>query len=284
LRRFVTDEAPRMNDHRIARSVLIAIALATCAQTAHAEGTIYSVKDRSIATSQYVLDLGVGAMLKPRYPGADSFLVYPFPIIAVGRFYVPGLGQVVDGSKVRRGFYFFPSFNFIGERKASDSPDLTGTNPIDWALELGLGAGYRYDWLRGFVEFRQGINGHTGQIADLGIDFIFNPTNRLEIFFGPRASWGSDKYMNTYFSVTAAEAAAPGSVLSTYNAGAGFETVGLAARASYAWTENTTLHVRGGWDRFVGDAARSPIVKAGSENQFSIGVGVSYRFAFDVFN
>lgn len=273
-----------MNTRRIARSLLAATVLVTCAQTARAGGTIYSPGDKAIATHQYVVDLGVGAILKPRYPGADNYLVYPFPIIAVGRFYVPGIGQIVGGNNVKRGFYFFPSFNFIGERKASDSADLTGTNPIDWALELGVGAGYRYDWLRGFVEFRQGINGHTGQVADFGIDLIFNPTDRLEIFFGPRASWASDKFMNTYFSVTAAEAAASGSVLSTYNAGAGFETVGVAARASYAWTETTTLHLKGGWDRFVGDAAKSPIVKAGSENQFSIGVGVSYRFAFDVFN
>jgi MipA family protein len=270
-----------MNDFRIARSLLIAIVLATCKQTAHAEGT---QENKPMAVRQYVLDIGVGARLNPRYPGADNFLVYPFPIIAIGRFYIPGIGQFIDESKAKRGFYFFPSFGFIGERKASDSPDLTGTNTIDWALELGIGAGYRYDWLRGFVELRQGINGHTGQVADFGIDFIFSPTDRLEVFFGPRASWASDKYMNTYFSVTAAEASAPGSVLSTYDAGAGFKTFGLAARASYAWTENATLHLQAGWDRFVGDAIKSPIVKAGSENQFFIGAGASYRFAFDIFN
>lgn len=270
-----------MNNFRIARSLLIAIVLATCGQTARAEGT---QRDRPIATRQYVLDLGVGAILKPRYPAGDSLLVYPFPIIAVGRFYIPGIGQFGDGNEVTRGFYFFPSFDFIGERKASDSPDLTGTNTIDWALELGAGVGYRYDWLRGFVELRQGINGNTGQVADFGIDFIFNPTARWEVFFGPRASWASDEYMNTYFGVTAAEASAPGSVLSTYNAGAGFKTVGLEARASYAWTEDITLHLQAGWNRFVGDAAGSPIVKTGSENQYSIGAGVSYRFAFDIFN
>ena len=43
------------------------------------------------------------------------------------------------------------------------------------------------------------------------------------------------------------------------------------------------LHIRGGYDRLVGDAADSPIAEAGSKDQFSIGVGVSYRFAFDVF-
>jgi len=271
-----------MHDCRILRSFLIAAVLATCTQTVHAQDRVFS-QEKSMVTNQYVLDIGVGGLLKPKYPGANRYFFVPFPIIGVGRFYVPGFGQVVDGKKVKRGFYLYPSFDFNGKRKASDSSNLTGTNTIDWALELGVGAAYRYDWLRGFVELRQGINGHKGQVADFGIDFIINPSDRLEVVFGPRASWASDDYMNTYFGVTAAEAAAPGSILSAFDADAGFKTVGLAIRASYGWTENTTLHLRGGWDRFVGDAAKSPIVNVGSEDQFSIGAGVSYRFAFDVF-
>lgn len=270
--------------HRIARLLLSAAVLVAATQSLHAQGGISSPEDRPMPTKQFVLDLGGGAIVKSKYPGADSYLFSPFPIIAVGRFYVPGFGQAVDGNKVKRGFYFYPSFDFNGERKASDSSDLTGTNTVDWALELGLGAGYRYDWLRGFVELRQGINGHEGQVADFGIDIITNPADRLEVIFGPRASWASDDYMDTYFGITAAEEAAPGSVLSAFNAGSGFKTVGLAARANYAWNEKTTFHLQGGWDRFVGDAEKSPIVKAGSEDQFSIGAGISYRFAFDVFD
>ncbi|MEW9837745.1 MipA/OmpV family protein, partial [Mesorhizobium marinum] len=38
-----------------------------------------------------------------------------------------------------------------------------------------------------------------------------------------------------------------------------------------------------GWDRFIGDAAESPIVEAGSKDQFSIGGGLTYRFSFDLF-
>ena len=47
-------------------------------------------------TRQYVIDLGGGAMVQPRYEGADSYLIYPFPIISVANFYFPGLGQVAD--------------------------------------------------------------------------------------------------------------------------------------------------------------------------------------------
>ena len=236
------------------------------------------------STTQFQIELGAGAIVKPKYPGADSFLVSPFPIFGVGRFYVPGLGQVVDGNKVKRGFFVFPSFDINGERKASDSSDLTGTDTVDWAVEVGLGAGYRYDWIRGFVEVRQGFNGHEGQVASFALDFITNPMDRLELIFGPRATWASNDYMDTYFGVTPSEAMAPGSSLSPFNASAGFKTVGVVGRTRYELTDEVALHLRGGWERFIGDAADSPITKAGNVNQFSFGAGLSYRFAFDVFD
>jgi len=269
---------------RIARFLLSASLFAAVTQAVHAQDGVSAPEDRPLPAKQFVLDLGGGAIVKPKYPGAEDYLVYPFPIVSVGRFYVPGLGQVVEGDKTKRGFFVYPSFDFYGERKASDSSDLTGTRTVDWAVELGLGAGYRYDWLRGFVELRQGFNGHEGQVAEFGVDFITNPMDRLEVIFGPRASWASNDYMDTYFGVTAAEAAASGGALTAFNADSGFKTVGLVARASYAWTDETTFHLQGGWDHFVGDADNSPIVNAGSGDQFSVGVGVSYRFAFDIFD
>ncbi len=246
------------------------------------EGSV-APPDIESTRKQFVMDLGGGAVVKPRYPGAEDYLVYPFPIVTVGRFYVPGLGQVVDGEQKKRGFIIYPSFDFVGERKASDSSDLTGTNKIDWAFELGLGAAYRYDWLRGFVELRQGFNGHEGQVAEFGVELIATPTERIELVFGPRVSWGSDDYMNTYFGVTVGESIASGGFLAPFNPNSGFKTAGLAARTSYAWTDDVTLHLQGGWERFIGDAADSPIVKAGSEDQFWIAAGATYRFAFDLF-
>ncbi|ADZ68762.1 MipA/OmpV family protein [Polymorphum gilvum] len=231
--------------------------------------------------TQYVIDLGVGAIAKPRYDGADSYLIAPFPIISVGRFYLPGLGQVADGEQ-RAGIFFYPAFGFVGKRSASDSAWLTGTRKIDWALELGAGGGFRTEHLRVFAELRQGINGHTGQVGEIGADAIVRPMDRIEVSFGPRAGFASSEYMDTYFSVSAAEAAA--GPLTQYKAGGGFKSVGLEARVSYDWTDHVRLHLRGGYDRLIGDAADSPIVKAGSKDQFSVGAGISYRFAFDLFD
>lgn len=257
----------------------LALSLSAMSGAALAESGQISAKD---ANKQFVIDLGVGAMVKPRYEASDSYLIYPFPIISIGRFYVPGLGQVNDGQR-RTGPFVYPAFNYIGERKASDSADLRGTKTVDWALELGLGGGYRTEHFRGFAELRQGINGHHGQVGQLGLDGIIYPFEKWEVSFGPRADFASEDYMDTYFGVSASEAANSGGRLKAYNPGAGFKSLGVSARASYDWNDDVRLHLQGGYDRLIGDAADSPIAEGGSENQFSVGVGVSYRFAFDLF-
>ncbi|MBN9673445.1 MipA/OmpV family protein [Roseibium aggregatum] len=263
----------------LSRAALALSAIVTSGAVQAESGQI-SAED---ANRQFVVDLGVGAIVQPRYEAADSYLIYPFPIVSVGRFYLPGLGQVVDGRR-RNGIFFFPSFNFIGERKASDSSDLTGTDTVDWALELGLGGGFRTQHFRAFAEVRQGFNGHTGQVGQLGVDGIFYPGEKWEVSLGPRAAFASSDYMDTYFGVSAREAAASGGRLSAYSPSAGFKSLGLAAIASYDFNDDIRFHVKGGYDRLIGDAANSPIAEGGSKDQFSFGVGVSYRFAFDIFD
>lgn len=233
-------------------------------------------------TDQYAFDLGLGVMAKPRYPGSDEVIAVPFPIISVTKFFVPGIGDVSGDNESVRGVRIYPSFDFIGRRNSSDSNELDGLEDVDWALEAGLGVAYRHDWIRGFVAVRQGFNGHSGQVADFGIDLIVNPTEDLQLMAGPRTSWGSDDYMETYFGITSKEAADSALYDQSYEASAGFNTVGLAATASYGLTEDVTFHLRGGWDRLIGDAADSPIVKEGSENQFYGGAGLSYQFGFSL--
>lgn len=237
---------------------------------------------QSVEDHQYVLDLGAGIMAQPRYPGSDETIFVPYPLIAVGKFFVPGYGSV-GGKDDTRNLTIYPSFNYIGKRNSSDSNELEGLKDVDWALEAGIGISYRYDWIRGFAEIRQGFNGYSGQVAQFGIDLIGSPREDLELRFGPRAGWGSKNYMDTYFGITASEAAASPLYDSSYKADAGFNTVGLAGSATYDLNERWKLHALAGWDRLIGDAGDSPIVKEGSQNQFYAGTGLTYRFAFDLF-
>lgn len=256
------------------------IALGSIAALSLTVTSAFAQDEMPMPQKQYVLDLGAGVLVKPRYDGSDSYLFSPMPIIAVGRFYVPGLGQVADGQK-QTGVFFYPSFNFVGERKPSDDKDLRGTRKINWAFEAGLGAGFQGENFRVFAEVRQGFNGHKGQVGQIGADLITRPMDRLEWSIGPRVGFASSKYMDTYFSVSAAESAASG--LSQFKAGGGFKSVGVETRFSYDLNDKVKLHLQGGYDRLIGDAGKSPLVKKGDRNQFNIGTGVTYRFSFDVF-
>ncbi|MCB1488431.1 MAG: MipA/OmpV family protein [Bauldia sp.] len=227
---------------------------------------------------QYLIDVGIGGLAKPKYPGADTYIIVPYPLFGVGRFYIPGVGQRESNA---HGFYLYPSFGYQGERNPNDDNSLKGTKKVPWTLELGLGAGFKGQWLRGFGSIRQGINGTDGQVGDLGLDVVVPVTSAFDVAFGPRASFASTEYMETYFGVTGKEAS-KGS-LSKYQPDGGFKSVGLAASASYSLTERTKLRFTGSWNRFVGDADKSPIVKAGSHDQWMAGIGITYRLGFNLF-
>lgn len=239
--------------------------------------------DVSVPQRQFVIDLGLGASIGPRYDGADKYLIQPVPIIGFSRLTLPLFGQV-GGPEAKRGFFFFPTFDYIGSRDQGDSDELRGTQDVDWALAVGAGAGYRYDWWRVFAQVDYGFNGYSGFRGQIGADVVAAPAERLSISFGPRLAWAADDYMETYFSVSESEAAASGGRLEAFSASGGLRSVGVASIASYALTDNVFLLANARYDRLVGDAGDSPIVKAGDANQFTFGVGVSYRFAFDLYS
>jgi outer membrane protein len=230
---------------------------------------------------ELIFHIGGGGRLKPRYEGASKYLLYPFPIFQLEYLRIPGLTEI-DSRKRSRGIYFFPSFNFVGRRKPSDAAVLTGLNTIDWAAEVGLGIGYRVGMFSGYLKVRRGFNGHSGWVGETGIDVTYQASERLRLSGGPRLTFADSAYMGTYFGVSAAEAITSG--LPAYNPGSGIKTVGLAGVLSYAITTDIGLHMEGRYDRLTGNAGKSPIVKGGSSNQFSLGIGLTHRISIDLFD
>ncbi|AXS42276.1 MipA/OmpV family protein [Breoghania sp. L-A4] len=233
------------------------------------------------AGTDLVIDLGIGARLQPKYEGAESYLLSPFPIIKLSYLRLGSLYTLED--KPEAGVFFYPSFNFVGARTARDNASLTGLNSVDWAVELGAGVGFRNEYLRAFAEVRRGLHGHNGFVGEVGVDAILHPMDKVTLLAGPRMGFADGKYMDTYFGVSAAESAASGGALAVHKAGGGIKDIGLEATVNYAWTDTTTLSLEGGYRRLIADAGSSPIVKRGSADQFSIGVGVSHRFSLDLY-
>jgi outer membrane scaffolding protein for murein synthesis (MipA/OmpV family) len=238
--------------------------------------------DVAVPQRQFVIDLGLGASVGPRYDGSEDYLIQPVPIIGFSRVTLPVFGEL-GGPEAKRGFFVFPTFDYIGSRESGDSDAIRGTQDVNWALAIGAGAGYRYDWWRVFAQADFGFNGYSGFRGQIGADVIAAPAERLSISVGPRLSWAANDYMDTYFSVSDSAAAASGGQLEAFQADGGLRSVGVASIASYALTDQVFLLGNLRYDRLIGDAGDSPIVKEGDANQLTLGFGVSYRFAFDVF-
>ena len=237
--------------------------------------------DGAYEDRELIFHIGGGGRIKPRYEGASTYLLYPFPIFRLQYLRIPGITEI-DSNKRARGFFFYPSFDFIGRRSPKDDKALLGLKEVDWAVEVGAGAGYRVGMFSGYLELRRGFNGYSGWVGEAGLDITYQPDNQWRFSGGPRLTFGDGNYMRTYFGVTPAESVLSG--YPVYRPGSGIKTYGLAALATYQWTEDIGVHVEARWDRLTGDADNSPIVRAGDENQFSVGIGLTHRFSVDLFD
>jgi outer membrane protein len=222
-------------------------------------------------------ELGGGGSVAPRYEGSSNYLFSPYPTFRLKRLTLPNGFQIGGGDGM--GLSFYPSFNFRGARKAADTPALTGLADVDAAVELGLGVGYAAPGFKVFGEVRRGVTGHEGYVGEIGADAVARPTDRLTLSGGPRASFADGAYMDSYFSVSAAESIASG--LAQFDAGSGFKSVGLEVSARYAMGENWAVESSARYDRLTGDAAASPVTGVGSRDQFGFKLGLVRHFRLD---
>jgi outer membrane scaffolding protein for murein synthesis (MipA/OmpV family) len=114
------------------------------------------------------------------------------------------------------------------------------------------------------------------------VDAIVEPTPRLSVSAGPRLHFADSEYLDTYLGVSAEQSADSG--LSEFDPDGGLKGVGVEAEARYALTQRWSLVGSAGYERLVGDAADSPIADAGSENQFTAALGLTYRFGIDFYD
>ena len=224
--------------------------------------------------------IGVGIQAKPRYPGADSDRIAFLPLVDVWRNGEPmtvespdeAIGFALAGNRSGR-FAAGPAIGFAPTRAANDLPGLP---KVGFGVEAG---GFVEVWplaplrLRG--ELRQGIGAHKALTGDLAADLVWRRGNEGPMLtVGPRLRWGSGKYNRVYFGV-----ASPGTAaLAPYEPGSGIYAVGAVAGLRLPLGRVFGLYGYAGYDRLTRRAANSPIVTAGSPDQLSGGVALTYRF------
>lgn len=234
------------------------------------------------AAAQRTVTLGLGAQAYPQYPGADSYGISPLQIFDLRR---PGQPITFESADDGAGFgllrrdsvvNFGPAIRFQNKREEDDVGAAVGD--VGFTVEVG-----------GFVEvlpsrnfriraeLRKGLGGHRALVGSLGADVIFRDDQNYIFSIGPRVRWADNRYHDRYFGVTPAVAGATG--LATLDPNGGIYAVGGIANFTHRLGRNWGLQAYAGYDRLVGDAADSPIVRAfGSRDQFSGGAGLWLEF------
>lgn len=224
--------------------------------------------------------IGTGLQAIPAYPGAGHGTITFLPLIdtwkngAAMTVESPdeAFGFAVIGHR-NHGFAAGPALTVSPTRKADP---VAGLSRIGFGVEAGA---FAEVWpagpLRLRAELRHGIGGHSALAGDLAADLVWREGKEGPILtVGPRLRWGSAKHNRTYFGVPQAGAGP----LPSYEIGSGVHALGATAGLRLPVSRIFGLYSYLGYDRLVGAAARSPIVKAGSSDQFSAGLALTYRF------
>lgn len=231
----------------------------------------------------HIVTIGAGAQVYPAYPGADSYGVFP---LLLGDLRRPGALMTFEAPDEGFGFGLLggdsavdigPVLMFQAKREEDD----VGAPVGDVGLTPEVG-GFVRAWLGEHVrlraDLRHGLGGHKGMIGDVGADFVVRDGNRYIFSIGPRLRFSDGAYQNAYFRVTPAVAAASG--LAAFDPdGGGVHAVGVVSGLTWRLGRDWGVYGYAGYDRLVGDAARSPIVRdLGARDQFSAGLALFYEF------
>ena len=225
--------------------------------------------------------VGVGAQLRPEFYGADDTELAPLWDVDIARGSKPFRFEAPDDSFGIRlissnGFSAGPAGNIEGSRKNSDVGAAVGKVPT--TFEAGAFAQYEMgENFRRRGELLKGIGGHRGMVGSLGADYIARDGDRYVFSVGPRARMSDGRYQRAFFGVDSEAALATG--LPVYRPDAGLHAVALTSGLSYQFGPRFGMFGFAQYERLVGDAGKSPIIREfGSRNQLSGGLGLSYTF------
>ena len=225
--------------------------------------------------------VGIGAQLLPEFIGSKSSQVAPLVHVNLAHGAEPFKFSAPDDSPSiailsSGGFSVGPAGNLQSRRKESDVGAPVGS--VGRTIEAGVFAQYLlFGSFRIRGELLKGFNGSHGLVGSIGADKIWRDGDNYVFSIGPRILVSDARYQRAYFGVTPATSLASG--LPVYRPNGGVYGLAVASGVNYSLDKSWGVFGYGRYERLVGDAAKSPIVRGfGSRNQWSAGIGVSYTF------
>lgn len=223
--------------------------------------------------------VGAGMLITPDYLGSNDWMVRPLvafdiraPQDSIFISFRDGAGATLyrDGP-FTAGVLVRPRFG----RDQDDNDALKGMGDVDFAGEAGGFVSYATGTYLARAELRQGFGGHSGVLADARLDRIFRPRPDLILSTGPRLSWGSRDFAETYFGVNDTQSQRSGYAVFKPE---DYWFAGIAAGVTWVISDRWAAIGFGEIGRIFGAAADSPLVDRGTPTQAVVGLTLTYRF------
>ena len=242
--------------------------------------------------------IGLGVGYAPSYEGSDNYVISPAGVVR-GRvsgfnFYSRAtalyLDVVREAPSSKLNFGFGPMVNVRLDRSSRiRDTRVKALGEIDTAIEVGGFAGvtqngvlHGYDFLTVRLDVTRDVaDAHRGTVVTPNIEYATPLSTKFLIGASVSSEIVSDRFADTYYSITPLGAAVSG--LRTYDADGGVKNVRGTLLATYSLTGDlrggAAIFAVGSYSRLLGDFKRSPIVRdAGDSNQFFGALGLSYTF------
>jgi outer membrane scaffolding protein for murein synthesis (MipA/OmpV family) len=230
------------------------------------------------------IDLGLGDVLAPAFPGSKTYRNNPLPAVSVSYkerifFSLPeGLrANILDQDGWTAGPLVFFEF---GRRTSADRKALSGLTDVSSSVAAGGFVNYDFGpYASARVHVTKAFGGSNGLDAEAGLSVKAPPlfTDRLFLSAGPTVNFFDANYSRAYFGVSSTDALH--SIYRAFKPKSG-EEIGVSADAEYLISEHASLNIFGAFGRYTGDIANSPILRGpyGSLTQFTLATEITYRF------
>jgi outer membrane scaffolding protein for murein synthesis (MipA/OmpV family) len=239
--------------------------------------------------SDWNYTVGGGAIAAPDYEGSKHDVIRPLPMLeaswrdAISLSTTEGL-KVVMRPLSDKGFFVSGDLGYwLGRKEGVDKhhgDTLRGLGNLSGGAVGKLETGYRYGAASiGFDVTRDLGNDRDGTTVTPYVGYKIYQSRSFRLNGRVSTSWADDNYMNNLFGITSAQSRNSLYRYTPYTAEAGMKDVKFGLTAGYSITRSISLFAMADFARLLDDAADNPIVKTeGSKEQFSGGMGLTYRF------
>lgn len=235
------------------------------------------------APGQWDVRLGAGLAFTPAYPGSESTMATPLPLVDIAyRANLPLLDTIFLSTREGLGFVAYraggfqvgAAVNYAPGRDQDDNARLRGMGDIEDAGVASLFARQDFGVLGLGLRASRYLGLQDGSTVEASATLRQHFTPQLMMAARIDATWADGDYMQQWFGVSSAQAAR--SAYGAYKASAGFRSASVSLSGVYSVTQHWSVNGTIGVGRLFGDAADSPIVEQKTQ-PFGF-LGVAYRF------